>query len=90
MRTYTLYGRVTPDGLDVTLPVGIPCGEATVMLVLPDPEKPEETASDYPRGDLRHALALLDRWEREGRTGSGRSKEEVDAELASMRDDWDG
>ena len=87
MAVYTVRGEVTRDGrLVVALPPGVEPGEASVTI-----ETTAEAAptSEYPRGDARAALALLRKWEAEGWRGTGRTTEEIDAELNEMRDEWD-
>lgn len=79
MATYTLRGRVTPDRrLEVELPEDAPVGEAEVTVTVREPEAGTTTEA---------FLALLEKWKRE--PAIGRTREEIDADLRSMRDEWD-
>jgi hypothetical protein len=85
MPTYTLRGRVTPEGeLRVELPPGIAAGEAKVTVEL-DQEAEER---EYPRGDPRAVLATFRRWEARGWPSSGRSQAEIDAAIEAERNSW--
>lgn len=79
MTIYNLKGRITEDGrLEIDLPAGVPAGEATVML---------QPLNIGPNG--QQLLAVLDKIHRNRSNRSQRTKEEIDAELNAMRDEWD-
>jgi len=80
MATYTLRGRVTDDHrLEVELPPDAPAGEAEVTVTVRDSEAPNGAKW----------LATLKRWESEPLSRPPRTREEIDAELNAMRDEWD-
>lgn len=82
--TYTLKGRITEDHrLEVDLPDDLPAGDASVTVVV------ESEQLGAPRGSAAALLELFAQWDAEGYAGSGRTKEQVDAELNAMRDEWD-
>ena len=79
MATYTLRGRVTDDHrLEVELPPDTPAGEVEVTVTV----RPTT-------GSREGYLALLEKWKSQPLTGPRRSREEIDAALREMRDEWD-
>lgn len=79
MTTYTLKGRITEDHrLEVDLPEDAPPGEAEIVIT-PTPVK----------GSAAALLELIARWDREPTPRERRLKEEIDAEINAMRDEWD-
>ena len=77
-----VQGTVKPDGtLEVRDPIALPPGEVQVIVqTMPTP---------MPRKD--NALAVLERiWaEREALGMQGRTREQIDADIQSMRDEWE-
>ncbi len=81
--TYTARGTVSGDRrLVIDLPAEMATGDVEVTVT---PVAAEVLAT----GNGGALLALFDQWRREGWTGTDRTKEEIDAELRAMRDEWD-
>jgi hypothetical protein len=75
MATYTLRGRVTDDHrLEVELPEDAPAGAAEVTVTVRE------------RGSREAYPAVLESWKRNPLSGPRRTREEIDADLRSMRD----
>ncbi len=79
-----IHGIVRPDGsLELDQPVALPPGEVEITVqpvaALPQPKKKKDV------------LAVLERiWaEREALGLRGRTKEQIDADIQAMRDEWD-
>jgi hypothetical protein len=78
-----VHGIVRPDGsLELNQPVALPPGEVEVTVQpVAAPQQPKK----------KDVLAVLERiWaEREAMGLRGRSKEQIDADIQAMRDEWD-
>ena len=83
MTTYTTRVRVPVNGpLVIELPPGLPAGDAEVSI--------SPIAETRPRGMTGPELnAYFAERERAGWRGTGRTRQEVDAELSALRDEWD-
>ena len=82
MTEVVVQGTVKPDGtLELSHPVNLPPGEVRVIVQAVSP----------PSGQRNHMLTVLERiWEERRTKGmQGRSGEEIDAEIRSMRDEWE-
>lgn len=80
MRAHRVRVHATPDQpLLVPLPPGVPEVDVEVIVLIPDES---ETSSKF--ATLREFNAWLER-----QPASGRSKREIDAELAAERSAWD-
>ena len=81
MPAFTVRGKVTPDRrLELQLPPDAPLGEAEAIVTVSDAE-PVPGSKEA----VFKALAEI----RRTYHGSGRTKEEVDRELAEERASWD-
>ena len=79
MATYALQGHVTDDHrLEVELPEDAPTGEVEVTITFREGRTSGEAF-----------LALLEKWKRQPLSYPRRTREEIDADLARMRDEWD-
>jgi len=78
----TTTGRITTDGrLELDRPLCLPPGRVTVTM---------EQTEDSPREHLSIAEVLAWIKARQAERGfTGRSCEELDRELAALRDEWD-
>ena len=84
MATYTTHVRVPADRrLVIDLPDEIMPGVVEVTVA------PAATAGRERGATGAELIALGEQMEREGWKGTGRTREEVDAELNAMRDEWD-
>lgn len=83
MPTYTLRGRITEDRrLEVEVPPDAPVGEAEVVVTVANAGEPE-------RGSGEALLALARKWREKPLATPPRTREEVDSEIAALRDEWD-
>lgn len=79
---YVLKGRITADHrLEVEVPDDAPAGDAEVTLVV------EPTYHQH--GNTPAMIATLDEIHRMHPDRPRRTKEQIDAELNAMRDEWD-
>ena len=77
-----VQGSVRPDGtLELSQPVNLPPGEVRVIVQAVTP----------PSGSGDNVLTVLERiWaERRAKGMQGRSGEQIDADIQSMRDEWE-
>ena len=82
MTSYTLKGRITEDHrLEVDLPADAPVGDAEVTVVI--------GPAHVRRGNAAAFLETLDQINCMHPDRPRRTKEEIDAELNAMRDEWD-
>lgn len=87
MATYILHANIPEDRrLVVELPPDAPTGEAEVTVTVADGEG--EGGERRGRGP-EYWAELFEQWKQEGWHGTGRTKEEIDAEIRAMRDEWD-
>lgn len=82
MTEVVVQGTVRPDGtLELSHPVNLPPGEVRVIVQAVTP----------PSGSGDNVLTVLERiWaERRAKGMKGRSAEQIDADIRSMRDEWE-
>jgi hypothetical protein len=86
MASYRVRVRVPEDRrITLQLPDEIPPGEAEVTVAAEETARERETRG-WPAGEL---LAWLAERRDEPKTWTPRTKDEIDADIAAMRDEWD-
>jgi hypothetical protein len=80
MTEVVVHGTLSPDGtLEIDQPVALPPGDVRVTI---------ETLTSKPRRDVMEVLAEI--WAERKKLGmQGRSKEQIDADIDAMRNEWE-
>jgi hypothetical protein len=87
MATYTTRVTLTEDRkVTVEVPEDMPLGEAEVTVCVEEEGKEPRQVRGWPAKDL---LAWLEARKAEPKSWTPRTKEEIDAEINAMRDEWD-